>query len=156
LPFRRQNAVFGIRLMKLKLFLVTLLLSPSLAGAAPRVSEMLIGKWHYEDKNYSSTLTFHADGTFAGEAKEHSKALGQVTGRWSISGSIIHYEDRKSSLDGVPVGTLDEDKLLEIGPDWFVIVTSDGKQRKYHRVSDTSSSRARHSEQSRDHDTPKR
>lgn len=140
LPFSRQNAAFGIRLMKLRLFLVALLFSPLLATAKPRVSEMLIGKWRYEDKNYSSTLTFRADGTFTGQAKEHSKIIGEFAGRWSISGSVIHYEDKTSSLKGVPAGTLDEDKLVEIGPDWFVIVTSEGKQRKYHRIGTSSSS----------------
>lgn len=119
--------------MKPKFFLFLLIL-PLLAGAAPRLNQMLVGRWRYADKNYSCTYSLNADGRFDGEVSEKSKLMGRFAGRWWISGDTIHYKYTSSSLKGVPVGTIDKDKVVGIKPDHFVIVAFDGSRREYERI----------------------
>ena len=123
--------------MNFRSCLVLMLLAPMLGYASPRKSELLLGRWHYADEKQSCTYTFSSDGTFAGEVTEKSRVIWVFAGKWSISGSSIHYEYTQSSLERVPAGSTDEDKLVEIGHDYFVIVAFDGSHRKYHRVGTT-------------------
>jgi hypothetical protein len=120
--------------MNVRFGLVLLLLAPLLVVAAPRKSELLIGRWHYAGEKESCTYTFRSDGTFAGEVSGKSKVVWIFAGKWSISGDIVHYEYTQSSVDGLPIRNPDDDKLLEIGRDHFVIVAFDGSHRKYQRV----------------------
>jgi hypothetical protein len=119
--------------MKPKLFLLLILL-PLLAGAAPRLNQLLVGRWRYADKNYSCTYSLRDDGSFDGEVRKESKLMGRFAGRWWISGDTIHYKYTGSSLKGVPVGTIDKDKLVEIEREHFVIVAFDGSRRTYERI----------------------
>ena len=122
--------------MHLKAALALLVLVPLLAGAAPRFHDMLIGEWHSAEGNLSCTYTFRADGTFAGEVSQNSKVIWHFVGHWSVSGDKIHYQYIRSSPDVSPAPDKDEDKLVEISPIHFVVLTSDGSRRTYKRVGD--------------------
>jgi len=120
--------------MKLRSLLIFVLFLPLLASASSRLSEMLIGEWHAADKDRSCTYTFRSDGTFAGTVTGKSKAVWQFSGRWSVSRDVIHYEYTRSSLKHTSAGATDEDKVLEIAPDHFVIMAADGVRRRYERL----------------------
>jgi hypothetical protein len=122
--------------MKLLQLLMLALVLPAFANAAPRLSQALIGRWHYADDEKSCTYTFRADGTFAGTVSEKSKVIWRFSGRWSVSRDLIHYEYTDSSLKQTPPGTTDQDKVLEITPDHLIITAFDGSRRRYERVRD--------------------
>ncbi len=120
--------------MKLRLLLLVLVTSPLFASAAPRLSQMLIGTWHYAGKDGSCTYTLRSDGSFSGELKAKGKVSCRFSGHWSISGSTIHYEYRSSSPKCISAGSTDDDRLIEISPVHFLIVAFDGSRRVYRRV----------------------
>lgn len=120
--------------MKPRYLLTFAFFLPLFAMAAPRLSETLIGQWHYANAKESCTLTFHPDGTFAGTVSEKSKVIWRFAGRWSVSRNLLHYEYTSSSRKETPRGTTDEDKVIEVTPQHLIITAADGKRRTYERV----------------------
>ncbi|HEV3409657.1 MAG TPA: hypothetical protein VG095_05150, partial [Chthoniobacterales bacterium] len=78
--------------------------------------------------------TFMEDGTFHGSVGRKGQVVWAFSGKWSLDGDTINYEFSKSSLERVPDGTTDRDKLVEITKDAYVIEARDGKRRTYSRV----------------------
>ena len=82
----------------------------------------------------AALYTLRKDGTFAGEVKRKGEATWKFAGRWSLAGDVLNYTYTKSSLDRVPAGSVDQDKLIELKKDHFIVITLDGSRRKYMRI----------------------
>jgi hypothetical protein len=120
--------------MRIAFALIALFLAPVLAFADASKHDLLIGRWRYADQNQSCVLQFRKNGTFAGEAKLKNEVRWKFAGRWSLAGNLLNYTYTESSLDRVPAGSIDQDKLIEITKEYFVVKAFDGSQRKYTRI----------------------
>ena len=120
--------------MRIASALIALFLAPMLASADASKGGLLIGRWRYADQNQSCTYTLRKDGTFAGEVKLKGEPTWKFAGRWSLTGDVLNYTYTKSSLDRVPAGRVDQDKLIELKKDHFIVITLDGSRRKYMRI----------------------
>ncbi len=120
--------------MRIAAILIALFLAPVPAFADAGKGNLLVGHWRYADQNQSCTYTLRKDGTFAGEVKRKGEATWKFAGRWSLTGDVLNYSYTKSSLDRVPAGSVDQDKLIEITKDHLVLITLDGSRRKYTRI----------------------
>jgi hypothetical protein len=112
---------------------VIVLLTCAAAMANP-TKDPLIGHWRTGDQKLGDEHTFRVDGTFAGHVTEDGKVAWQYSGKWSLVGNILNFEYTKSSLERIPVGTTDREKLIEITKDYYVIEERDGNRDKYSRV----------------------
>jgi len=106
----------------------------SCAGLPSMSQSSLVGEWRYEDKNQSCHYVFKSDGTFKGEVIYHAKLISKFSGRWSVAGAALHYNYIHDALGRIPAGTVDQDKLLTVRKEFFVIEAADGNQRKYLRI----------------------
>lgn len=104
------------------------------ASLASPTKDQLIGHWRCTHKQLTSEHTFRADGTFTGSVAEDGKVAWTYAGKWSVVGNILNYEYTESSLERIPVGTIDRDKLIEVTKDYYVIEARDGSRRKCSRV----------------------
>ena len=120
--------------MRIPSTLIALFLVPVLAFADASRHDLLVGRWQYADQNQSCALQFRKDGTFAGKAKLKGGVMWKFSGLWSLAGNLLNYTYTESSLDRVPVGSIDQDKLIEITKEHFVVKAFDGSQRKYTRI----------------------
>ena len=120
--------------MKALLALISLF---SVAGCAsvtsPDQAQQLVGDWRYSDRVQSCRYSFQSDGSFTGEVRMQSKLVSQFTGRWSVKGRTLFYRYLSDKLGGIPAGATDQDELLEIKRDSFVIRAANGDERRYRR-----------------------
>jgi hypothetical protein len=93
----------------------------------------LVGDWRYADQVQSCQYSFKSDGSFTGWVKQRDKLVSKFTGRWSINDRTLHYLYLSDVL-GIPAGATDQDQLLEIKKDDFVIRAANGERRRYLRV----------------------
>ncbi|HEY6111979.1 MAG TPA: hypothetical protein VIV62_05655 [Chthoniobacterales bacterium] len=119
--------------MKTTLLFIFLFLTSFLAIADPTKSQFL-GHWRHADENLSCDYTFAEDGTFTGNIAQHGTIVWMYAGKWSLAGDTLNYEFTKSSLEQIPVGTTDQDKIIEMTKDYYIIQARDGSRRKYSRV----------------------
>ena len=117
----------------MKTSFIIVLLTCAAAIASP-TKDQLIGHWGYGDEKLGSEHTFRADGTFTGTVIKDGNVAWRYAGKWSLVGDILNYEYTESSLERIPVGTTDRDKLIEITKDYYIIEARDGSRRKYSRV----------------------
>jgi hypothetical protein len=108
-----------------------------LAGCAtvPSGPERLVGDWRYSDSLQSCLYSFRQDGTFTGEVRVQSKLVSKFHGRWSIKGHTLLYQYLGDVMGRIPTGATDQDELLELGSDSFVIRAANGDRRRYIRRS---------------------
>jgi hypothetical protein len=110
-----------------------LLFVPILCLAGPSASEF-IGHWRYVGESQRCDYTFHQDGTFTGEVSEEGRVILEFAGKWSVEGDTLKYELTKSSTGKIAPGTTDDDKIIEITRDYYIIATHEGVKRQYSRV----------------------
>ena len=119
--------------MRTLLTLIAFLFSSLFAVADVNMAQ-LVGRWRYSDETFSSEHKFNADGTYTGSVGQKGKIVWENAGVWSLADNKIHYELTRSSLERIPVGTKDQDTLIEITRDWYIIETQKGIKRKYVRI----------------------
>ena len=119
--------------MKIAPLLISALLA-SIVVRADVTKAQLLGHWRYSDDKQSSEYVFHDDGTYSSNVGQHGKIVWELEGVWSLVDDTIYYTLTKSSLERIPVGTKDQDKIIEITRSYFVIETTRGGRRKYVRV----------------------
>jgi hypothetical protein len=121
--------------MKVLLALISLL---SIAGcvspASSDPSRKLVGDWRYSDRVQSCRYSFQSDGSFTGEVRMESKLVSQFAGRWSVKGQTLFYRYLSDRLRRIPAGATDQDELLEVKRDSFVIRAANGEERRYVRT----------------------
>jgi hypothetical protein len=120
--------------MKALLALISLF---SMAGCAsltaPDPARKLVGDWWYSDRVQSCRYSFKSDGSFTGEVRMRSKLVSQFAGRWSVKGQTLFYRYLSDKLERIPPGATDQDELLEVKRDSFVIRAANGDERRYVR-----------------------
>ena len=120
----------------MKPVLVALLLV-SLFGCASveqRSRAELVGHWRYADSAQSCDYSFKADGSFTGQVRQRAKVVSNFTGRWSIRGNSLLYNYVSDVFGRIPPGATDQDEVLEIRADSFLIKAANGAHRRYRRV----------------------
>lgn len=120
--------------MKAFLALISLLsiaACTTLTGPGP--DKRLVGNWRYADRTQSCQYSFKSDGSFTGEVRMRSKLVSEFRGRWSVKGQTLHYRYLSDALGRIPAGATDQDQLLEIGKDSFLIRAANGAERRYVR-----------------------
>jgi hypothetical protein len=116
--------------------LYILLLTCGFAFANPE-KEQLVGHWSGHIGWLRYDVTFSRDGTFSGHTSQKGLVVWEYAGNWSISDDKLNYEYTKSSLalappgtsNLVPPGTIDQDRLVEVTKDYYVIEARDGSRR---------------------------
>jgi hypothetical protein len=101
----------------------------------PTADRQLVGDWRYADHAQSCHYSFKSDGSFTGEVRMRSKLVSEFAGRWSVKGKTLFYRYVSDALGRIPAGATDQDELLEIKKDAFVIRAANGDQRRYVRKS---------------------
>ena len=106
----------------------------SCASLQRNFAQTLVGEWQYTDAIQAGRYVFDGDGTFKSEVVYHGELISKANGRWSIEGGKLNYTYIRDELDRIPAGATDQDKLLKVRPEFFVIEAGDGKRRKYLRI----------------------
>lgn len=101
----------------------------------PAADRQLVGDWRYADRVQSCHYSFKSDGSFTGEVRMRSKLVSKFTGRWSVKGKTLFYRYVSDALGRIPAGATDQDELLEVNGDSFVIRAANGDRRRYVRES---------------------
>lgn len=104
------------------------------ANVEPPKSTALIGDWVYADSVQSCRYSFKADGSFNGEVKQEQRMISKFTGRWTVTGKVLHYRYLSDVFGRIPPGAIDRDRLLEIKKGSFLIEAANGDRRRYVRV----------------------
>ena len=121
--------------MKAVLVLISLLLSAACTTLeSPGFARRLVGDWRYADQIQSCQYSFKSDGSFTGTVRQRKKLVSKFSGRWSITGQTLHYLYVSDVLGSIPAGATDQDQLLEIKKDYFLIQAANGERRHYRRV----------------------
>jgi hypothetical protein len=121
--------------MKAVLVFISLLLSAActnLESSSP--ARRLVGDWRYADQIQSCQYSFKSDGSFTGSVKQRKKLVSKFTGRWSITDQTLHYRYLSDVLGSIPAGATDQDQLLEVKRDHFLIQAANGERRRYVRI----------------------
>jgi hypothetical protein len=94
----------------------------------------LIGHWRHVHEEKTGEIIFDRDGTYFGHVAHHGAVVWEFAGKWSIKGQVLTCEYTRSTCENIPAGTRDQDKLLELAKDYYVIEAADGKRRAYWRM----------------------
>ncbi len=78
-----------------------------------------MGEWRYADEIKGCHYIFNRNGTFAGDVVYHGKTVSKFTGRWSVEGDTLLYNYISDTLDKIPAGATDRDKLLSVAAGLF-------------------------------------
>jgi hypothetical protein len=119
--------------MKRLLLLVTLGLAACTSVTSP-TQATLVGDWHYRGPIQACRYSFRSDGTFSGDVTEKGQLIAKFTGQWRVQGNQLLYVYRSDAMGRIPAGATDQDQLLEVKKDAFVIRAADGSQRQYERL----------------------
>jgi hypothetical protein len=121
--------------MKAVLVCISLLLSAACTNLeSSNLARQLVGDWRYADQLQSCQYSFKSDGFFTGTVRHQSKLVSKFTGRWSTIGQTLRYRYLSDALGRIPAGATDQDQLLEVKKDRFVIQAANGERRRYVRV----------------------
>lgn len=95
----------------------------------------LIGRWQTIDRQgNTAAYEFLGNGTFSGSVRsDDGSVLSLYTGKWWLRDGTILYQYTGDKKGRIPAGTKDQDKLLKIDRDSFVIEAGDGSVRRYVR-----------------------
>ncbi len=119
--------------LRTALALITLF-AAACASTSSRPEAKLVGHWRAVNQSQTAEYTFAADGTFTGSVKSGSTTISKFTGKWALANGAISYEYTFDALGGIPAGTKDQDRLIEVTPGYYVIEAKDGSRRRYARV----------------------
>jgi hypothetical protein len=120
--------------MKTILALLSLVALTSCGTVERPTKNQLVGDWRYSDAVQSCHYSFQPDGTFSGEVTRHAKPILKFAGRWKIEGTVLNYVYLREAFGRIPAGATDQDKLLEVKKDSFLIEAANGDRRRYLRV----------------------
>jgi hypothetical protein len=134
LAARPVNRASLLELMKAILALFFLLALSSCATIGRQNKSQLVGDWRYTDQNQSCHYSFRPDGSFSGEVTRSKKLILKFTGRWKIEGRTLNYVYLSEAFGRIPHGATDQDQLLEVRKDSFLIQAANGDRRRYRRV----------------------
>jgi len=104
------------------------------AGVERQSRSDLVGHWRYADSTQSCDYSFKADGSFTGQVRHRGRVVSNFTGRWAVRGNALHYTYISDVFGRIPPGATDQDQLLEIKPESFLIKAANGDQRRYRRI----------------------
>ena len=110
------------------------LLSLAASAVAGLIKDELVGHWRYANERLACDYVFLGDGTFTGDVSHEGVIVWTYEGTWSISGDVLNYKYTKSSVEQVPAGHTDQDRVIEITEDHYVVETRDGSKHRYWRV----------------------
>ena len=119
--------------MKTAFFFVACLLA-SCASLPSNARDPLVGQWRYADNVQSCRYHFREDGHFSGEVRVRAKLVSKFTGTWTVQGDRLLYSYASDELGRIPAGATDQDRLLKVDGDSFLIEAADGSKRRYARV----------------------
>jgi hypothetical protein len=111
-----------------------LMLASSFMFAEPLNGNYLIGQWRHVNGDKSGEIIFNRDGTYSGCVTQKGEIVWEFAGKWSVEGEILTYEYTRSSCENIPPGTKDQDRLLELAMDRWLVEAADGSRRSYRRV----------------------
>lgn len=96
----------------------------------------LVGSWRYQapDGNLITSITYDLDGTFKGNVVMVGRKNWSFSGKWNLRDNTLHYEYTASSNASIPSGTKDEDQMISIQNDRYVIRNAFGKSETYIRI----------------------
>jgi hypothetical protein len=97
-------------------------------------SPRLVGRWRTLGSGFASEYRFAADGAFTAEVAFAREPLHRIAGKWWVTGDQLHYDIISSDIRGYSSGTKDQDKLLQLTKDHYVIEGRNGSQHRYVRV----------------------
>jgi hypothetical protein len=115
--------------------MVALLLGWLTASAfAGPAREQFVGHWRYIGERQTCDYTFKGDGTFSAKMIEDGKVVLEFSGKWSIDGDNLKYEYTKVSPEVIAPGTLDQDRIAEVTPEYYIVESRYYSRRQYSRV----------------------
>jgi len=120
--------------MSLRLAYALLMLATSLASADSSNRDRLIGHWRHVNEEKIADIIFNRDGTYSGHVAHKGAVVWEFAGKWSVAGKVLTCEYTRSSCENIPAGTRDQDKLLELAKNYYLIEAMDGMRRTYSRV----------------------
>jgi hypothetical protein len=120
--------------MKAILALFSLLALTSCATVTTQSKSPLVGDWRYSDQIQSCQYSFKADGSFSGEVTQHKQLVLKFTGKWKIEGAALNYVYLTEVFGRIRRGTKDQDRVLEMRRDSFLIQAANGERRRYRRI----------------------
>lgn len=94
----------------------------------------LVGHWRSLGRNVVIDYWFAADGTFRDEVAEAGAPLRGSSGKWSVLGDKLTCDVTQSTSKYLKAGTRDQDKLIQLAKDYYVIETPHGNQHRYTRL----------------------
>jgi len=119
--------------MKIALALISCLLA-SCASFPSASRNSLVGEWRYADDIQSCHYAFKKDGNFTGEVSHRARIVSRFRGRWAVKGDVLFYNYISDAFGRIPAGARDQDKLLSVKSDSFLIEAADGNRRRYLRI----------------------
>lgn len=134
MTFGALYVISGMKLeRRIKGTLILLIGLMSACSGSSKEGGGLIGDWIRAEDSLSCVNSFHRDGTFSGHCFDNGLETWVFSGDWSVHGDVLRYQYKESSLDRVPAGTEDTDKIIAVAPDYYIVEGGDGVQRKYRR-----------------------
>jgi hypothetical protein len=94
----------------------------------------LIGHWRYAGPGLISDYVFAANGTFIGELAEAGDRVRHFSGTWSVAGDKLNYLTTKSELKYTRAGTKDQDRIIQLTKDYYVVESSHGNHFRFTRL----------------------
>jgi hypothetical protein len=94
----------------------------------------LVGHWRYLDERQSCDYSFKADGSFTGQVRQGAKVVSKFAGRWTVRGKTLLYTYVSDAFGRIPTGATDQDQLLEVRHESFLIQAANGDRRRYRRI----------------------
>ena len=120
--------------MKPVLAAFLLLALAACASVQQRDRAELVGHWRYQDETQSCDYTFASDGSFTGQVRQRKRIVSKFSGQWTREGNLLLYTYVSDVFGRIPAGAKDQDQLLEVKRDSFLIQAANGARRRYRRV----------------------
>jgi hypothetical protein len=120
--------------MKLVLAAFFLLSLAACASVERQSRAQLVGHWRYADSTQSCDYSFKPDGSFTGQVRHRARVVSNFAGRWTVRKDALHYTYVSDVYGRIPPGATDQDQLLEVKPESFLIKAANGDQRRYRRI----------------------
>ena len=94
----------------------------------------LCGFWRYSTPELNLYYLFNEDGTFSSSLNFTDGRIWKSSGKWSLDDTVLTYEIKESNHPGFPPGSKDEDVILELTNDHYILKNQDGDDHQYFRI----------------------